>query len=133
MCRSVWACPVEETVENIGVLSTGLSTKASKTGLVEETVENIGVLSTALSTKASKTPLVDGTVENIGVLSTTLSTTLDFTINIITAPTKVSAVSLSLAVINYFFSDSARIAVLRILPEIVFGSSSTNSTILGYL
>jgi len=45
-------CLVEETVENIRVLSTGLSTKASKMGLVEETVENIGVLSTTLSTKA---------------------------------------------------------------------------------
>ena len=44
-------CLVEETVENIGVLSTDLSTKASKTGLVEETVENIRVLSTDLSTK----------------------------------------------------------------------------------
>jgi len=41
---------VDKTVENIGVLSTGLSTKASKTGLVEETVENIGFLSTGLST-----------------------------------------------------------------------------------
>ncbi len=49
---------VEETVENIGVLSTGLSTKASKTGLVEETVENIRILSTTSSTKASKQPLV---------------------------------------------------------------------------
>ena len=73
---------VEETVEEIGVLSTALSTKASKTGLVEETVENIDFLSTTLSTMASKMGLVDGTVENIDVLSTALSTTLDFTMNI---------------------------------------------------
>jgi len=76
---------VVETVENIGFLSTGLSTKASKTGLVEETVENIGVLSTGLSTKASKMGLVEEMVKNIGVLSTSLSTTLDFTITITTA------------------------------------------------
>ena len=75
---------VDETVENIAVLSTTLSTKGSITGLVEETVENIGVLSTTLSTKASKTGLVEETVKSIGVLSTTLSTTLDCTINIIT-------------------------------------------------
>jgi len=49
---------VDRTVENNGVLSTGLSTKASKTGLVDETVEIIGVLLTGLSTKASKTGLV---------------------------------------------------------------------------
>jgi len=61
-----------------------LSTKASKTGLVEETVEDIGVLSTGLSTKASKTGLVEETVENIRVLSTDLSTTLDCTMNITT-------------------------------------------------
>ena len=76
---SLWL--VDEVVENIGVLSTGLSTKGSKTGLVEETVENIGVLSTALSTKASKMGLVERMVENIEVLATTLPTTPDFTMN----------------------------------------------------